>query len=216
MNNISSFNIVCCVVIFFMKDKIIEYINRNIKSIAIITLFIVLGIVIGIFLYQFVSSAIRNDLIQTMKNTLELTKNENFQGINIIKNGMLSNMLLVMVIYLLSLTLLSPYLISLISFLKGLSIGIYIPTLFNIFGMSKGILAMFLLIIIPNLVYIPSYIFLSTNSIKFHYSLISEESKIMVFIKEIIRIILGFSIMFLGVIIEQFASGFVINLYGSI
>lgn len=199
-----------------MKEKIIKYIEENIKSISVIAFCIAIGIMSGIFLYQFVPSSIRNDLLQTMKSTLALTKSENFEGINIIKNGMISNMLLVLVIYFLSLTLLSPYLISILSFFKGLSIGMYIPTLFNIFGMSKGMLVMLLLVIIPNLVYIPSYIFLSVNSIKFHYSLLRRESKIVVFIKEIIRIIFGFSIMFLGVILEQLTSYFVIALYASI
>lgn len=199
-----------------MKEKIKQYINDNLKSIAIIFLFAIMGIVLGIFLYQIVPDAIKNDLIKTMKTTLDLTKNENFKGINIIKNGMISNIILVIVIYSMSLTLLSPYLISLLSFFKGLSIGMYIPTIFNIFGASKGILAMFLLVIIPNLIYIPSYIFFSVNSVKFHYSLLSEENKFILFIKEVIRIIFGFSIMFLGVILEQLTSNWVITLYGSI
>lgn len=200
----------------FMKAKIIRYINENIKNITIIGILIIIGIIVGIFLYQFVSSSIRNDLLKTMKDTLDLTKSENFAGINIIKNGMISNILLVLVIYTLAFTLLSPYLIGLLSFIKGLSIGMYIPTLFNIFGMSKGILATLLLVIIPNLIYIPSYIFFSVNSIKFHYTLLSSENKIMSFALEIIRIIFGFSIMFLGVILEQFTSSWIISLYANI
>lgn len=199
-----------------MKKKIIEYIGENIKSIIIILGCIVIGIVVGIFLYQVISSGIKNDLVQTMKNTLELTKGENFEGINIIKNGMISNLILVAVIYAMSLTLISPYLISMLSFLKGLAIGMYIPTLFNIFGVSKGILAVLLLTIIPNLIYIPSYIYLSVNSIKFHFSLLTNESKMIIFTKEFFKVILGFSIMFLGVILEQLTSYWVILLYGSI
>lgn len=199
-----------------MKNKIFEYINHNIKTISVITLFIILGIIIGLFLYQFISNGIKNDFINTMKSTLELTKNVNFEGINIIKNGLISNIFLVIIIYMLSLTLFSTYFITLISFFKGLSIGMYIPTLFNIFGMSKGVLATLLLIIIPNLVYIPSYVFLSTNSIKFHYLLLSGESKIVVLLREIVKVVIGFSIMFLGVILEQFTSAFVVSLYSSI
>lgn len=199
-----------------MKEKIIGYIGENIKSIIIILGCIIIGIIVGIFLYQVISSGIKNDLVQTMKNTLELTKGENFEGINIIKNGMISNLILVAVIYAMSLTLISPYLISMLSFFKGLAIGMYIPTFFNIFGVSKGILAVLLLTIIPNLIYIPSYIYLSVNSIKFHFSLLTNESKMIIFTKEFFKVILGFSIMFLGVILEQLTSYWVILLYGSI
>lgn len=199
-----------------MKKKIMEYIEQNFKNIVVVSGSIILGIVVGIILYQVISSGIQNDLVRTMKNTLELTKSENFEGINIIKNGMISNLILVAVIYLMSLTLISPYLISMLSFFKGLSIGMYIPTLFNIFGISKGLLAMLLLIIIPNLVYIPSYIYLSVNSIRFHYSLLGNESKMIVFTKEFFKVVLGFSVMFLGVILEQVTSYWVILLYASI
>lgn len=199
-----------------MKKKIMEYIEQNFKNIVVVSGSIILGIVVGIILYQVISSSIQNDLVRTMKNTLELTKSENFEGINIIKNGMISNLILVAVIYLVSLTLISPYLISILSFFKGLSIGMYIPTLFNIFGISKGLLAMLLLIIIPNLVYIPSYIYLSVNSIRFHFSLLGNESKMIVFTKEFFKVVLGFSVMFLGVILEQVTSYWVILLYASI
>lgn len=200
----------------FMKDFIKEYISENIKIIVMIFLCITIGLVIGLFLYQIITPEIRTELVNTMKSTLDLTKQENFEGINIIKNGMISNILLVVIIYTISLTLISTYLIGLLSLFKGLSIGIYIPTLFQIFGPSKGILAMLLLVIIPNLVYIPSYIFLATNSINFHFSLLGDENKFTLLIKEVIKIVLGFSIMFLGVVLEQLTSYSIISIYSAL
>ncbi len=199
-----------------MKSFIKEYLIENIKVISIIFLCIIIGLVIGLFLYKATTPQIRNDFISTMKNTLDLTKQENFEGINIIKNGMVSNIFLVLIIYIISLTLVAPYLTGLLSMFKGISIGIYIPTLFQIFGTSKGILAVLLLVIIPNLVYIPSYIFLCTNSINFHYMLLNSENKFSLFIKEIVKIILGFSIMFIGVILEQLTSYWIIRIYSTI
>jgi len=199
-----------------MKSFVKEYINNNVKVISIIFLCLIIGLVIGLFLYKATTPQIRADFINTMKNTLDLTKQENFEGINIIKNGMISNIVLVIIIYVMSLTLVAPYLIGLLSLFKGLSIGIYIPTLFQIFGASKGILAILLLVIIPNLVYIPSYIFLCTNSINFHFSLLGNENKFSLLIKEAIKIILGFSIMFIGVILEQLTSYWIISIYSSI
>ncbi len=200
----------------FMKEFIKEYINENIKIISVIFFSIIIGVVFGLFLYQIITPEIRTDLVNTMKSTLDLTKQENFEGINIIKNGMVSNIFLVIIIYLISLTLISPYLTGLLSLFKGISIGIYIPTLFQIFGASKGILAIFLLVVIPNLVYIPSYIFLATNSINFHYSLIGNENKFTLLIKEIIKIVIGFSIMFLGVVLEQLTSYWIISIYSTL
>lgn len=199
-----------------MKVFLQDFIRDNIKMISILTLCMVIGLIVGIFMYQMISPGVRSELINSMKSTLDLSKQEGFEGINIIRNGMISNLILVLIIYLMSLTLISPYLISILSLFKGLAIGIYIPTLLQIFGPSKGVLAIFLLVIIPNLVYIPSYLFLCTNSIRFHLSLIGDENKFTVLMKESFKIMLGFSIMFVGVILEQLTSFWIIALYHSI
>lgn len=196
-----------------MKKYFKEYISQNFKVLTILFICLIIGIVMGVAIYHILDDGVKTELINTMKSTLDLTKQENFQGINIIKNGMISNIILTLIIYLISLTLISPYLISILSITKGFAIGIYIPTLFQIFNFGNGIIAMILLIIIPNLVYIPSYVYMCTNSINFNYNLINGENKMSLIIKEIIKIVVGFSIMFLGVILEQFTSLGVISLY---
>ena len=52
-----------------------------------------------------------------------------------------------------------------------------------------------------------------TNSINFNYNLINGENKMSLVVKEIIKIVVGFSLMFLGVILEQFTSLGVISIY---
>ena len=196
-----------------MKKYFKEYISQNFKVLTILFICLIIGIVMGVAIYHILDDGVKTELVNTMKSTLDLTKQESFQGINIIKNGMISNIILTLIIYLISLTLISPYLISILSITKGFAIGIYIPTLFLFFNFGNGILAMILLIIIPNLVYIPSYVYMCTNSINFNYNLINGENKMSLIIKEIIKIVVGFSIMFLGVILEQFTSLGVISLY---
>ena len=196
-----------------MKKYFKEYISQNFKVLTILFICLIIGIVMGVAIYHILDDGVKTELVNTMKSTLDLTKQESFQGINIIKNGMISNIILTLIIYLISLTLISPYLISILSITKGFAIGIYIPMLFQIFNFGNGIIAMILLIIIPNLVYIPSYVYMCTNSINFNYNLINGENKMSLIIKEIIKIVVGFSIMFLGVILEQFTSLGVISLY---
>ena len=101
------------------------------------------------------------------------------------------------------------------NFVKGLAIGLYIPTIFYVFGFGNGILVLLLLVVIPNLVYLPAYIYLSINSLKFHYELfeIKEEGKIGLTLREILKIVLGFSVIILSVILEQLLSYGVIKIY---
>ena len=182
-----------------MKKYFKEYISQNFKVLTILFICLIIGIVMGVAIYHILDDGVKTELINTMKSTLDLTKQE--------------NIILTLIIYLISLTLISPYLISILSITKGFAIGIYIPTLFQIFNFGNGILAMILLIIIPNLVYIPSYVYMCTNSINFNYNLINGENKMSLVVKEIIKIVVGFSLMFLGVILEQFTSLGVISIY---
>ncbi len=200
----------------YMKEYVVKYINENIKSIAILSVCIAVGLVVGIFTYQFIGEELKSEIISTMKGTLDITKQENFEGINVIKNGIISNSLLIVLIYIGSLTIIAPFVICILSMFKGFAIGIYIPTIFAIFGFSKGLAVLLLLVVIPNIVYIPSYIFMCVNAINMHYVLINGENMLGMIIKESYLILTGFSIMFLSVILEQFLSTVVISMYNSV
>ena len=200
-----------------MKKYLRNYIEENFKILCIIFFCIIIGLVVGIIFYNVINPTLKEEIIKSMRQTLELTKQENFTGINVIRNGMVANAVLVMIIYLISLSLIAPYLMSVLSISKGLAIGVYIPTLFQIFGPSKGIVALLLLVVLPNLIYIPAYMYISANSLRFNYGIISKEnSRTSLVVKESVKLLIGFSIMFLSIVIEQFTTLGVISLYGSI
>lgn len=193
-----------------------EYVNSNFKKIAVLLSCLLIGLVIGIVLYKFLDNNIKVELIKTLKTTLDYSKSDDFEGINIIKNGLVSNAILVFFIYVSALTLIAPAMICIINGFKGFAIGLYIPTLFEVFGVGNGILTLLILVILPNLIYIPSYIYLSINSLDLHYYIIDrgvKEIRVNFFAKEIYRLVLGFSMISLCIIIEQLLSICVINIY---
>lgn len=199
-----------------MLGYVKDYIRDNFKSIIVLLSCIIIGLVSGIIVFQFMPDGTKNELIQTLNKTLSYTKQENFQGINVIKNGMMSNFILIFILYFSAVTLISHGLVCITNIFKGFAIGLYIPTLFQIFGLGNGILALFLLVIIPNIIYVPAFIYLSINSLNFHYKLIelkNKGSKLGLTITEIYKLILGFSVISLSIIIEQLLSVFVINIY---
>lgn len=198
-----------------MFNCIKEYVNDNFKSIVVLLFCIIIGLVVGIFIYQLTSEDIKLELTQTLTQTLEKTKKENFQGINIIKNGMISNIILIVIIYFSSITLISFGIVSGVNLFKGFAIGLYIPTLFQVFGFGNGILALFLLVIIPNIIYIPAFIYISVNCLKLNYNILDKNisNNISLIFKEGCKLIMGFSVIALSVIIEQFLCLGVINIY---
>lgn len=198
-----------------MLNYIKEYVNDNFKSIVVLLFCIIIGLVVGIFIYQLTSEDIKLELTKTLTQTLEKTKKENFQGINIIKNGMISNIILIAIIYFSSITLIAFGIVSGVNLFKGFAIGLYIPTLFQVFGFGNGILALFLLVIVPNIIYIPAFVYISVNSLKLNYNILdkSNNKNISLIFKECGKLIMGFSVIALSVIIEQFLCLGVINIY---
>ena len=199
---------------FFMLEYINRYIEENLKNIVALLSFILIGIIFGLIFYQFLPSGTKEELVNTLRTTLDLSKNENFENVNVIKNGVISNSILVLVIYIATLTLIAPAVISTTCVFKGFSIGLYIPTLFQVFGFGNGILSLILLVILPYIIYIPAFVFLAVNSINFHFNLVNSNiNRFKLVISEVYKLILGISIIVLSVIVEQLLSFFVIKIY---
>ncbi len=198
-----------------MKEKIFEYINEYQKIIKVILICIILGILTGNIIFGLLNDGLKNEFVSGFKNTLELVKNSGFQDVNMIKNGIISNAILIFIIYFCSITLLAPVLIGSIAFFKSCAIGLYFPIIFSIFGFSKGILVTLLLLILPNLIYLPSFIFLNVNAIHFHYELFENDdrARIMIVLKEIVKIGIAFSFVILSVVLEQILTNIVLNIY---
>lgn len=197
-----------------MFEYIKRYIEENFKNIVVLFGFLVIGIIFGLIFYQFLPLGTKEELVNTLRTTLDLCKNENFESINVIKNGVMSNSILVLVIYASALTLIAPVIICITCVFKGFSIGLYIPTLFEVFGLGNGILSLFLLVIIPNIIYIPAFMYLAVNSINFHFNLVNSNiNRFKLVLSEVGKLIIGISIIVLSVIVEQLLSFVVIKIY---
>ena len=196
-----------------MKNYLLKYLSENYKIIKILLICFIVGLGFGIFTFQIVNNDIKNELMSSIRATLDISKSSDFESINIIKNGVNSNLFITTIIYVSSITLIAPIVICILNILKGFSIGIYIPTLIGTLGIGKGMLSILLIVILPNIIYLPTYIYMSVNSINFHYMIFESNNKLSLFIKESYKIIIALSLMMFSVLIEQMASFGVISIY---
>ena len=196
-----------------MKKYLKEYIYENLKSIIIILSFIIIGLVVGIISFNISNQEIKTEIILSVKNTLDIAKNENFEGINILFNSIGINIFVISIIYFSAVTLIPKLFINLVSFFKGISLGLYIPILFNIFGIGNGILSLILLIILPNIIYIAAYIYMCNNSILFHNKVIEQGIKLSIICVELFKIVITLALFIGSVILEQIGIYIVINNY---
>lgn len=199
-----------------LKDYILKMAKENKKSIKVFIFCILLGLVTGIISYNFLSADNKQELVNSVKITLDICKNENFDKVSILQNGLKSNLYTIILFLIVSTTILAPIVFCCIYFLKGFAIGIYISVIYSILGFWHGTLSNFLINIIPNLIFIPAYIFIGIKTIDFHYYICGPNS-----LREKIKrlIYLGYSYIiampffFLSIVIEQIVFPIVLNMY---
>ena len=85
-----------------MKRYLINYLRENSKILKAITTFIIIGIIVGIVIYFILPSQVKKEMIELCKSTLDISKQGNFNKINIILNGCISGFITLFLIYLTS------------------------------------------------------------------------------------------------------------------
>ncbi len=199
-----------------MKRKIIDYILKNKQAIITLSICLFIGIVFGIVGFNFLSDSSRESMINEIKQVLDLSKGDDFNGINIISNGLKSSFILITVIILATFTILAPAIICITYFVKGFSIGMYIATIYAIFNFLKGSLITFTSTIIPNIIFIPIFIYIGIASIEFYYDIMFDKDRklrISKFVKYMYQIAISLPFIFLSIILEQLFSSVILSLY---
>lgn len=201
-----------------MKKYLAKYINQNMRGIGIFFFLVLLGILIGLISYNFLADSNKQVLLNSIKTTLDISKQDSFSGINILKNGLNANLVLISIIILASLTIIAPLILCILCLAKGFSIGIYIAIIFSIFGFFRGLLVTLLLVIIPNIFYLPTFIYICVNALNFHYQISDNQdsSHLTTVIKECYKLCIGIAVIILSIIIEQSLSYGVFAIYSKL
>ena len=198
-----------------MNKNIQKYVAENISIISKILLFYVSGVIIGIILFVFTD--IKAEYIDIVKNILEQTKQENFESINVIANGLKNNLFFIGIIYSSIITIISPLIIMTIIVLKAIVTGIYVCTLFSIFGILKGLGVIILNVLLPLLLSLTGFIIISTNAINIFKDInLGNKIGIKEAIKQGYWFIISFSLISFSIVVEQLTSGLVISIYSKI
>ena len=198
-----------------MNKSVQKYLSENIAIISKILLVYTLGVIIGIVLFIFTD--IKGEYIDIVRNILEQTKQENFESINVIANGLKNNLFFIGLIYSSIITIISPLIICAIMIIKAIVTGIYLCTIFSIFGILKGIGAVAVNVILPLILSLIGYVIICTNAINL-FSYINSGNKITLkdVIKQLYWLVISFSLISFSLVIEQLTSSLVISMFSNI
>lgn len=157
--------------VIHMKSYILKLLEENKKSIKVFIFCMLLGLATGILSYNFISADNKTELINSVKVTLDICKDQSFEKVSILQNGITSNLYMIIIFLVVSTTIVAPIVFCVIYFLKGFAIGMYIAVIYSIFGFWNGLLSNLLINLLPNIIFIPIYIFIGIKTIDFHYYL---------------------------------------------
>lgn len=161
-----------------IKETIIEHIVNNNKEYIIITLILIIGIFLGVFLTNNTSD---NNIQETKKyidtfiENIKNTSNINFMGL--LKNSMLTYIILAITIWFFGTTVIGIPIVFGIILYKGFSLGYTISICINILGIQKGIAFIFSTIFLQNLLIIPATIAIAVSGFKLYKSIVKDRRK---------------------------------------
>ena len=150
-----------------------------------------------------------------MTEAIKLSDNGEFIKTDVIYNGVRNNVAYIFLMFVFSIMLYGTVFIYLLYIIKGLSIGIYIGTLFGIFGFWWGMLVFLLMVILINMVYLPALSFIGVTLISYNLDIMEyrrETKNITTFSKVVVKVLFGLMIIFSSIIIEQLMSNVIIKI----
>lgn len=198
-----------------LKKLVKEYMLKNKYDLFLILMMLLIGIVVGIGVYVFSDASVKEILITEATEVFKISASKEYLETNVVVNGIKTNILLICILAIASVTLFGRYIIEMITLIKGAMISIYAFILFNVFGIGYGIAAVLLLVVVINVIYLPAYIFLSVMFMEIHFNIFKKKSGVtnLEMLSYLGKGILSFVVIFSSVITEQVASLVALKLF---
>ena len=200
---------------FFMNKIIQKYIRENISLLVTIGIIYLVGIAIGIIIYSFTNTG--NEYAEVVRKIFDQTKQDNFVKINIISNGIRNNLVYIAILYFSLITVVAPIIVCMLIVVKAMVTGVYMCTIFSIFGTFKGILVNILNVIIPNIFSLMGYIIICINIIEIFKNITqSEKIDIKFMAKLVYCFIIALSLISFAIVFEQLTISTCLSIYNNI
>ena len=198
-----------------LKNLVKEYIIQNRKIVIGLFICILIGIIAGIAIYKLSGKQEKDILMSQMTESIELSKDGSFIKTDIIYNGIRNNICYIFLMFLFSIMLYGTVFIYFLYIIKGVSIGIYIGTLFSIFGFWWGLLVILILVVLVNIVYLPAILFIGVTLINYNLAILEyrkDVRRVIPIPRVAFKVAFGVMIIFSSIIVEQLMSNFVIKI----
>lgn len=154
-----------------------NHVKSNKRDYLILSIIFILGLMIGVIMINNSTDASKAELEGYIRSFVENVGNEKFEidkG-KLIKNTIISNLKIVVAIWLAGTTIIGIPCIYLIMIYKGISIGYTISAIMCVLGSWQGFSISFVLVFLNNLIIIPIILMLNVSSLNVYRTLIRKD-----------------------------------------
>lgn len=189
-----------------MINIIKKHIKQNLKNYLLLFAILLIGIFIGIIVINNSNSEQKNQISNYVNDFTKELKNNKIDYVLLLKKSIKSNIKIVIIILLISLSLFGTIGGYAICLYKGFSLGYSISSIIAVFGVSKGLIFAMSLILFSQMIYIPAIFYMITASNKFYKTIIYNDydDKKIEIIRYFITIFIGFILLTLSSLVETF------------
>ena len=166
----------------------------------IVSILFVIGIFLGVFFINNVNEEPKIQITEYLNQFIEQLKNtETLNNIDLLKTSIGQNIILAICLWFFGTTIIGIPIVFGIVVYRGFCLGYTIAAAIYVMGISKGILFIFILLLLQNLLIIPAILALAVSGIKLYKSITKDNRKENVKL-EVVRHTV-FSLIMLGILI---------------
>ena len=144
---------------FNIKNTILQHITNNSKEYALITLIFIIGIFLGVMFINNTQESQMTEITSYINNFIEKLKNtEQINNISLLKTTIIENIILATTLWFFGTTVIGIPIVFGIILYRGFCLGYTISSIIAIMGIGKGMLFIFITLLLQNIIFIPAII----------------------------------------------------------
>ena len=155
-----------------------EHVANNKKEYVIVSILFVIGIFLGVFFINNIGQEPKTLITEYLNQFIEKLKTtENLNLVELLKTSIGQNIILAISFWFFGTTIIGiPVVFGIVAY-RGFCLGYTIAACISIMGISKGIIFVLILLLLQNLLVIPSILALAVSGIKLYKSIMKDKTK---------------------------------------
>ena len=159
-------------------EIILKNLQENKKIYILLLIFLLMGIVFGVFIINNSDEVQKNEVSEYINNFVTTLKNNNkIEKKELVKVSIKENILMGIILWFVGSTIIGLPLIYFFVLYKGLCIGYTISSAIIALGTGKGVIFCLSSILFQNIIFIPALFFIAVSSTKLCYAIMKNRTK---------------------------------------